>query len=85
MYGGCWLTGTLQVGATRFTAAAGSEEMASDQFGSGGGFSTMFTNANATWQQAMVAAYIAKGNRLPDFPPSNAFPHTGRAVSRYKD
>jgi hypothetical protein len=55
--------------------------MASDQFGSGGGFSNHFNNGNATWQQALVAAYIAKGANLPDFPPTSAFPQQGRAVS----
>ena len=31
---------------------AGNKEMASDQFGSGGGFSTDFNQTNAKWQAA---------------------------------
>ena len=39
------------VGATRFIGQhPGSGEMASDQFGSGGGFSSQFDQSNAQWQ-----------------------------------
>ncbi|EDQ89292.1 uncharacterized protein MONBRDRAFT_32487 [Monosiga brevicollis MX1] len=72
-----WVTA---VGATRFVGEAGSEQMASDQFGSGGGFSFRFSNANATWQQKVVAAYVAQGRSLANFPPANSFPATGRAT-----
>jgi len=70
----------IQVGATRFTQEAGSPEMASVQFGSGGGFSGRFTNGNASWQQAAVAAYLAQGSSLPKFPPESDFASNGRAV-----
>ena len=33
--------------------------MASDQFGSGGGFSGMIDRTNATWQEDVVKAYLA--------------------------
>ena len=69
-----WVTA---VGATRFVGQkVGGEEMASDQFGSGGGFSTQFMQS-AEWQSAAVAAYI-KG--APNLPPNGSFPPLGRAT-----
>jgi len=52
-----WVT---SVGATRFIGQkVGNEEMATDQFGSGGGFSKQFAQEpNAKWQQAAVAKYL---------------------------
>ena len=52
--------------------------MASDQFGSGGGFSLMF-NASS-YQSAAVAAYLKQASTLPKFPRSGSFPITGRAT-----
>lgn len=73
-----WVTA---VGATRFIdQKPGQGEMASDQFGSGGGFSNMFDQSNATWQQAAVAAYVKQGPSLDKFPPSGTFPAFGRAT-----
>ena len=54
--------------------------MASDQFGSGGGFSYMFDQTDAPWQVEAVAAYVAKGASLPKFPPPGSFPPHGRAT-----
>ena len=71
-----WVTA---VGATRFDGQkVGGEEVASDQFGSGGGFSTQYAQSpHATWQSAMVAAYL-KG--APQLPPAGSFPPLGRAT-----
>ena len=48
------------MGATRFVGQkAGNEEMATDQFGSGGGFSKMFGQSpDAKWQSDDVANYL---------------------------
>jgi hypothetical protein len=68
-----WVT---SVGATRFQGQqVGNEEMASDQFGSGGGFSTMF-DAIAS-QKADAAAYL---KAAPQLPPAGSFPPGGRAT-----
>ena len=73
-----WVTA---VGATRFVGqAVGSEEMASDRFGSGGGFSQMFDQTDAQWQVGATAAYIQTGATLPKFPPKGSFPPTGRGT-----
>jgi hypothetical protein len=73
-----WVTA---VGATRFiNQEPSSGEMATDQFGSGGGFSNDFNQSNAAWQQQAVAAYVSKGHSLPKFPPSGTFPAFGRAT-----
>ena len=73
-----WVTA---VGATRFVGQKeGQPEMASDQFGSGGGFSPLFNQSHASWQAAAVAAYVAQGHSLPRFPPAGSFPALGRAT-----
>lgn len=73
-----WVTA---VGATRFQGhLIGNEEMASDQFGSGGGFSTRFNTSDAPWQQDATAKYIAQGSSLPKFPPASEFPASGRGT-----
>ena len=74
-----WVTA---VGATRFIGQRqGGGEMASDQFGSGGGFSALFNQTNTyAWQAKAVAAYVAQGNALPRFPPAGSFPPLGRAT-----
>ena len=54
--------------------------MASDQFGSGGGFSFRFNQSKAQWQAAAVAAYVEQGSGLPNFPPAGSFPALGRAT-----
>jgi len=72
-----WIT---SVGATRFVnQVVGQPEMASDQFGSGGGFSAMF-NTSADWQATAVAGYLKQGPSLPKFPPAGSFPTNGRAT-----
>ena len=66
------------VGATRFIDQDPSKaEQATDQFGSGGGFSSDFDRSNATWQENQVSAYLKLGDQLP---PSWAFPANGRAT-----
>ena len=56
------------------------EEMATDQFGSGGGFSKMFTiEQDAAWQAGAVKAYLAQGASL-NLPPNGTFPRGGRAT-----
>ena len=73
-----WVTA---VGATRFlNQTVGHEEMATDQFGSGGGFSSQWSQSQAPWQQAAVAQYVAQGPSLPKWPPSGSFPPLGRAT-----
>jgi len=69
------------VGATRFTnQTVGHPEMATDQFGSGGGFSDMWNQSHASWQAAAVAKYVAMGPTHPLGPPSGSFSPTGRAT-----
>merc|ERR1719162_183281 len=70
-----WITA---VGATRFIGQeVGNEEMASDQFGSGGGFSKQFDQSNAQWQAAATAKYLANA---PGLPPAEAYPAKGRGT-----
>ena len=71
-----WVT---SVGATRFVGQkVGNEEMATDQFGSGGGFSKMFTiAADAKWQQEAVEGYLKDA---PMLPPKGSYPPGGRAT-----
>ena len=74
-----WVTA---VGATRFVGnKAGNEEMATDQFGSGGGFSKQFDQSpNAKWQSAVVANYLNVVPKGAPFPPTASFPALGRAT-----
>ena len=73
-----WVTA---VGATRFlNQTVGHEEMATDQFGSGGGFSKLWNQSHASWQSAAVAKYVAMGPTLPKWPPAGSFPPMGRAT-----
>jgi len=73
-----WVTA---VGATRFIdQKEGGDEMASDQFGSGGGFSSMFNQSDAPWQVDAVAAYVKQGPHLPKWPPAGSVPFHGRAT-----
>ena len=73
-----WVT---SVGATRFVGhQVGNEEMASDQFGSGGGFSSQFNQSDAPWQVDAVAAYVAQGPSLAKFPNASLFSAHGRAT-----
>merc|ERR1711907_413437 len=74
-----WVTA---VGATRFVGQkAGNEEMATDQFGSGGGFSTMFGQSpDAKWQSDDVANYLKVVPKVLPFPPNGSFPPQGRAT-----
>jgi tripeptidyl-peptidase-1 len=70
-----WVTA---VGATRFINQDPSQaEQASDQFGSGGGFSKDFDRTNATWQEAHVTGYLKLADKLP---PTWAFTASGRAT-----
>jgi hypothetical protein len=69
------------VGATRFVdQTVGQPEMATDQFGSGGGFSDMFDQTHATWQTAAVSAYTSNPPKDPTYPPAGSFSPTGRAT-----
>ncbi len=74
-----WVTA---VGATRFVGQqVGNEEMASDQFGSGGGFSKMFSQSpDAEWQTEAVKKYTDNPPQDPTYPPAGSFPTTGRAT-----
>lgn len=73
-----WIT---SVGATTFiNGTIGGTQMASDQFGSGGGFSAIFNQSDAPWQAAAVSKYLAQGPSLPKFPPAGSFPPHGRAT-----
>lgn len=70
-----WVT---SVGATRFVNQDPSQaEMATDQFGSGGGFSAMFDRSNAKWQEQDVQKYLSSAQGLP---PSDLFAQNGRAT-----
>ena len=73
-----WVTA---VGATRFIGqTVGGVEMATDQFGSGGGFSRLFDQADAQWQAGATAAYLKRGTALPKFPPKGSFAPKGRGT-----
>ena len=72
-----WITA---VGATRFIdQKAGNAEMASDQFGSGGGFSTQFDQTNAQYQAAATAKYLSSVDQST-LPPAESFPAKGRGT-----
>lgn len=69
------------VGATRFVDhKVGNPEMATDQFGSGGGFSQQFDQTNAQWQADAVKHYVDNPPNDPHYPPTGSFPPTGRAT-----
>jgi subtilase family serine protease len=74
-----WITA---VGSTRFVnQKIGAEEMATDQFGSGGGFSRMFTIADdASYQATAVKTYLAQTGAGFKLPPAGSFPPGGRAT-----
>ena len=73
-----WVTA---VGATRFVGQQpGNEEMASDKFGSGGGFSSRIGQTNAEWQSAAVENYLKIVPKGAPFPPAGSFSPTGRAT-----
>ncbi|CAK0887370.1 unnamed protein product [Prorocentrum cordatum] len=68
-----WVTA---VGATRFVQQdVSAPEMATDQFGSGGGFSDMWPAFRS--QAAVVEEYL---RTAPGLPPSGSFPPGGRAT-----
>lgn len=69
------------VGATRFVGQqVGNPEMATDQFGSGGGFSFMFDQTNAQWQVDATKQYLDNPPDDPTFPPVGSFPPNGRGT-----
>ena len=75
-----WVTA---VGATRFEAqTVGAPEMATDQFGSGGGFSSLWSRKpSASWQAGAVDTYLRQPEtRGGPFPPDAAFNRSGRAT-----
>mmetsp|Transcript_14196 Transcript_14196/g.18600 ORF Transcript_14196/g.18600 Transcript_14196/m.18600 type:complete len:421 (+) Transcript_14196:776-2038(+) len=73
-----WVTA---VGATKFVdEKVGNAEMASSQFGSGGGFSTMFSQTDASWQVEAVRAYRSSHPKDRHFPPEESIPWNGRAT-----
>jgi len=53
--------------------------MATDQFGSGGGFSNQFNQDNATWQASAVAKYLSTVDQST-LPPAGSFDPKGRAT-----
>lgn len=53
--------------------------MATDQFGSGGGFSSQFDQTNAVWQQAATAKYLKTVDQST-LPPTGSYPPTGRGT-----
>jgi tripeptidyl-peptidase-1 len=64
------------VGATRFQGqTVGNPEQATDQFGSGGGFSRIITQPS--WQNAAVTSFYAEETKLP---PSTMYGKGGRAT-----
>jgi tripeptidyl-peptidase-1 len=65
------------VGATRFVDQTPGEEMASDQFGSGGGFCSFISRGNATWQEKAVTNYLNSDVKLPK---ASSYTATGRAT-----
>jgi len=70
-----WVTA---VGGTRFVGQDATQpEMATDQFGSGGGFCSFIARGNATWQEEAVTAYLSTAQNLP---PASAFTATGRGT-----
>jgi hypothetical protein len=72
-----WVT---SVGATRFIGQkVGNPEMATDQFGSGGGFSSQFDQTDAQYQAAAVAKYLSTVE-ASTLPPAGSFPPLGRAT-----
>ena len=72
-----WITA---VGATRFIGQkAGNAEMASDQFGSGGGFSFQFDQTNAAWQAKATAKYLSTADQST-LPPAGSYPAKGRGT-----
>lgn len=72
-----WVTA---VGATRFVGQkVGNDEMATDQFGSGGGFSKMFNQDDAGYQSDAVAKYL-KTVDPSTLPPAESFNPLGRAT-----
>jgi len=72
-----WVT---SVGATRFiNNDVGQAEMASDAFGSGGGFSEMYDQTDATWQVGATAKYLSTVD-ASTLPPVGSFPTHGRGT-----
>lgn len=71
-----WVT---SVGSTRFVNndVGSGPEMATDQFGSGGGFSTMFKAPD--WQTDAVKSYFTNEPKAK-LPPSDSYPRDGRAT-----
>ena len=70
-----WVTA---VGATRFIGQeVGNAEMATDQFGSGGGFSKTFDQTNAAWQAEATAQYL---QTAPGLPPPGSYNAKGRGT-----
>jgi len=66
------------VGGTRFVDQdAGNSEMATDQFGSGGGFSFDFNRSAAEWQEKYVQAYLSS---VKNRPPSEMYRAGGRGT-----
>ena len=73
-----WVTA---VGATRFVdqPTASGEEMATDQFGSGGGFSSFIKrDPDASYQDKAVASYLSTVSKLAPFPPAGSFDPDGK-------
>lgn len=68
----------VAVGSTTFITGNSGAEMATDEFGSGGGFSFDYnTTSQFSWQTAAVNAYFSSGVPLPA---SKMYPRGGRAT-----
>ena len=75
-----WVT---SVGATKFIHDQDSNDdtqMASSQFGSGGGFSSGTHENGYAWQRDAVDAYVQNIPQLDPFPPKSAYNATARAT-----
>lgn len=73
-----WVTA---VGATRFVnePTASGEQMATDQFGSGGGFSSFIKrDPEASYQDKAVEKYLSTVSKAAPFPPAEAFDPEGK-------
>jgi subtilase family serine protease len=73
-----WVT---SVGATQYVGnQEGNTEMATEQFGSGGGFSFQFDRTHAGWQSAVIDEYFQIVPKGEPFPPAYVFKPAGRGT-----
>eukprot|EP00760_Papus_ankaliazontas_P035183 PhM_4_TR765/c0_g1_i1/m.35381/K01279/TPP1, CLN2; tripeptidyl-peptidase I len=67
----------VAVGSTKFISGNSGPEKASDQFGSGGGFSFDFNQTEASYQKDAIDAYFKSGVNMPD---SGMYERNGRGT-----